>query len=489
MSAFTQVEQGRSAQSAARLLGLVLASVIALVALLTVGSPSAQAAFVANPGSFDSSFAGGYLKVSTFDPFEVGEEGELGDITLNGGTMNANGTYVVPKQNVIFPDLDLEAIDVGGIGSINPVVKIAASSDVTGIIDPETGEMTLNLDLTINIRGVSPGITFGGNGNCYIGSPSNPVKLRATTSNSGGIPYNPGTGRGRVSDNTFIVPKASGCGTIALIVNVNDQLNSQLGLNDQVAGSNQAELELETHPAFFTRAGLNLTTKPANATNQKNANFAFTSDVSAGLDFECRLDTGAWTPCNSKTASYTNLNDGSHTFQARALIGGSVLESVSHTWSIDTVQPVYTVSGAPTGLVNTRNANITFTVNKTMPAGSARCSLDGAAATPCTSPQNLTGLADGNHTFTVSGTDSVGNSGSTTRNWTVDATKPTVDITSGPIGVSSTAEVNFTFTAVDNMTANPAAQCQVRNLKDNSIVQAWTNCSSPYIQVRPTGRW
>jgi hypothetical protein len=55
------------------------------------------------------------------------------------------------------------------------------------------------------------------------------------------------------------------------------------------------------------------------------------------------------------------------------------------------------------------------------------CSLDGATATTCASPQDLTGLTDGPHTFSVRAVDTAGNvSDPATFGWGVDATAPVV---------------------------------------------------------------
>ena len=69
--------------------------------------------------------------------------------------------------------------------------------------------------------------------------------------------------------------------------------------------------------------------------NNNDPSFEFSSDVFTAT-FECRLDGGAWTACASRQ-SYTDLADGSHTFEVRAVSppGNPDTTPASHTWTID----------------------------------------------------------------------------------------------------------------------------------------------------------
>jgi len=109
--------------------------------------------------------------------------------------------------------------------------------------------------------------------------------------------------------------------------------------------------------------------------------------------------------------------------------------------------PDTTITGGPSGTVNTTSASFTFT--STVSGSTFACSLDGAAATACTSPASYTGLADGAHTFTVAATaNGLTDSTPASRGWTVDTTPPTVTGTSptdGAIDVGTTTVVTATF--------------------------------------------
>jgi hypothetical protein len=141
---------------------------------------------------------------------------------------------------------------------------------------------------------------------------------------------------------------------------------------------------------------------------------------------------------------------------------------------VDVTPPETTITSAPPAVDNSTSADLQFEADE--PA-TFECSLDGAAATSCTSPFTATPLADGPHTFSVTATDLADNADPTpaTHAWTVDSSTPDTTIITGPGGtsgnaVSSTTAV-FTFSSPD---AGPGAtfQCSLDGA-------GFTACSSP----------
>jgi peptidase M23-like protein len=84
-----------------------------------------------------------------------------------------------------------------------------------------------------------------------------------------------------------------------------------------------------------------------------------------------------------------------------------------------------TITSGPEGKVASGDATFTFTANQ--PA-SFRCSLDSAPLATCSSPVSYTGLADGDHSFTVQANNrdaaGVPYTDDDTRRWTIDRSTP-----------------------------------------------------------------
>jgi alpha-tubulin suppressor-like RCC1 family protein len=184
---------------------------------------------------------------------------------------------------------------------------------------------------------------------------------------------------------------------------------------------------------------------PSNPSNSSSALFAFHS-TDASATFTCSIDGGAPVPCSSP-ASYSGLTDGPHTFTVTATDPAGNAASASFTWTVDTTGPDVFIDSHPSDPSSTASA--TFTFHTTEPTATLTCSLDGAPATPCSSPQSYGGLADGPHTFTVTATDSAGNSSSASFTWTVDTAGPGVVIDSHPSDPSTSSSATFTFHSTD----------------------------------------
>jgi len=213
-------------------------------------------------------------------------------------------------------------------------------------------------------------------------------------------------------------------------------------------------------------------TAPPHADNSTSAMFEFTSDED-NVTFECALDGGAFAECTSGQ-TFQPITDGAHSFSARAIdrAGNADATPAVYAWNVDTSTPDTKIVTGPAGAVADTNA--TFTFNSPDAGGGATfdCNLDGTGFLPCTSPHNLTLLAEGAHTFRVRVRDLVGNLDPTpaVRAWTVDLTAPDTTITGGPSGTVAIASASFTFTSSE---PNSSFKCNLDNA-------GFAPCTSPF---------
>jgi hypothetical protein len=194
-----------------------------------------------------------------------------------------------------------------------------------------------------------------------------------------------------------------------------------------------------------------ITDGPSGATASSVASFEFESnDATAG--FECRLDgTGDWEECSSPQL-YADVSDGSHTFEVRAADSAGNVDASpdSRTWTVDTTAPETTIVTSPQNPTALTSAGFTFT-SPDDPNATFECNLDGAGWQGCNSPQNLTNLAPGQHTFKVRATDALNNTDQTPahRTWTIDTTAPVATIDSGPQNPTASGNGTFQFSSDD----------------------------------------
>lgn len=206
-----------------------------------------------------------------------------------------------------------------------------------------------------------------------------------------------------------------------------------------------------------------------------NAYFALSHELqdTGALDgLFCSFDGGTRSRCDHNY-SVEGLADGSHTFSAVARdIAGNVSDPTVITWDVQRGAPVTAIDFGPNGATRQTGASFQFSSSK---PGTFECRLDDGDWEACESPLNLTGLADGSHTFRVRAVSSVAPVGvkdptPASRTWTVDTVAPDVAIDSAPEGqvVSYNGDVTFHSTDPD-----AGFQCKVGS-------GLYDDCSSPW---------
>ncbi|MCC6622161.1 MAG: HYR domain-containing protein [Deltaproteobacteria bacterium] len=169
--------------------------------------------------------------------------------------------------------------------------------------------------------------------------------------------------------------------------------------------------------------------------------------------FECRVDGGAWVPCNGGTFTSATLVDGPHQFAVRS-VDGAIADPTpaTYTFVVDTTPPDTLVIAGPADPSQNPDAHFVFgadeapvTFECALVMGTGEPAEDDWA--PCDQDETFADLEDGTYTLYVSATDEVGNTDPTPaeHTWTIDTSFPETEITSGPVLVGTDDGATFTF--------------------------------------------
>lgn len=134
--------------------------------------------------------------------------------------------------------------------------------------------------------------------------------------------------------------------------------------------------------------------------------------------------------------------------------------------------PDTTITGGPAD-ASTTGPSTSFSFTATDAGAGFECKLDAEPAfTTCTSPENLSGLSNGSHTFSVRAVNANGPDASpATRTWNVDANAPQTTIDGGPTGTVAENDATFTFSSSEPTGAT--FKCKL------DAEPTFTTCSSP----------
>jgi hypothetical protein len=182
---------------------------------------------------------------------------------------------------------------------------------------------------------------------------------------------------------------------------------------------------------------------PLDPSNQTTATFNFFANKPAS--FQCSLDGGAFASCSSPQG-YSNLADGSHTFQVKATDTAGNTSTASYPWTVDTVAPpTPTITSNPPSQTTSTSATFGFADAET--GVTLLCQLDGGGFSTCSSPKSYSGLVSGVHTFDVKASDAAGNESTlASYTWTVGATAiPAPTFSATPPDPSTLTSASFSF--------------------------------------------
>jgi hypothetical protein len=174
--------------------------------------------------------------------------------------------------------------------------------------------------------------------------------------------------------------------------------------------------------------------------------FDFTSGE-PGTSFECRIDEGAYAPCEGPLRTAT-LADGPHSFDVFAVddAGNRDRSPASRSFVVDTREPATAIDG-PSGPV--RQSRPAFTMSSDEAGSTFQCRVDDGSWSACSSPFAAGPLPDGAHTVAIRAVDAAGNADPSPpeRAIVVDTQPPDTSITGGPPSMSSDSTPTFSFVA------------------------------------------
>ena len=134
------------------------------------------------------------------------------------------------------------------------------------------------------------------------------------------------------------------------------------------------------------------------------------SSPDAGAVFECKVDNAAFSSCSSPKALLA-LAEGSHTFAVRAKDSAGNVDSTpaSRTFTVDTTPPETAFTSGPDQGSTIFSASPSFGFSSPDGGVGFECKLDADPYENCSSPKQISSLADGQHTFSVRAVDAAGN--------------------------------------------------------------------------------
>ncbi len=210
-----------------------------------------------------------------------------------------------------------------------------------------------------------------------------------------------------------------------------------------------------------------ITSHPADPSNDWPSIFEFNCNK-PGCTYECRLDSGGWSGCDSPYNWY--VGDGFHLFEVRAYDQNSIVDSTpaAYSWQRDSIGPTTSIDSQPANPSADPSPEFTFSCNESY--CDYQCRVDGSGYYPCSSPEEVLGLGEGGHWFYVRAFDLAGNPGTEPGyNWYIDLSGPETYLNSYPPDPSSSADASFSFSCSEG---GCSYECQL----DSS---GWASCSSP----------
>jgi hypothetical protein len=423
--------RGEASGGAASRLRIALLSVIAV---FLFAAPSAQATFhlikvrEVHPGQSDDSyvelqmFAGGQSMLGGHSLTLYGPSGSL----VHTSTFSGSIAHSANQQTVLVGDTAVQS---------------------TFGVAPDL------LDAGLSIPAAAGAACWNAGGipaDCVAwGNFSGQAALQTATGTSVGAPASPG---GIAAGKAIRRKISPGCPTL---------LEEADDTNDSAADFEEASPAPRNDSSAITEAvcagapNTVIDDRPALSSGSTSAEFTY--EAPTATSYECRLDAEAFASCPAGSPqNYTDLADGSHTFQVRGVnASGPDPTPASYTWTVDTVAPAASITSHPLDPSPGKTAAFRYSSNEVGSKFECRLSPLEASFSACnTQPKTYADLADGAYEFEVRAIDAAGNVQSTATDfgWTVDnsladTTPPDTSIATKPSDPGNSSTVAFTYTS------------------------------------------
>jgi hypothetical protein len=146
------------------------------------------------------------------------------------------------------------------------------------------------------------------------------------------------------------------------------------------------------------------------------------------VTFECHLDAAPVGLCQSPR-DFAGLADGNHLFEVRGVDRAQNRSNfVGRFWSVNNSRPSVLIASPVNGSITKGQGSIEFSGSEL--GMTFACSLDGAPASPCTSPVPYAFTTDEQHQFVVTGSGHGMAGDPVSVTWDADGVVPVVTITS-----------------------------------------------------------
>jgi hypothetical protein len=334
-------------------LPVLLAMAGALLAFMVMGATTAKA----EPVGYE--FDGGVINLG-------GEEGtwgtlidpSIGDPPASiAAEVAADGTLTAAAEDFVFPPKRIEGLETGN--STLPVVDanilITAEGPLVGDFDFATGESNVSIPADVLITVYSAGSPAAA-ARCRVdGFPLN----LSTELNQLNDPGDPTADPPRPSNDYDSSPFAPPSGDGAMIATWNGLPASEVvsgalativcpALDDMLGGpggtwmDGEAGSDIEPDGPTAPTLAPKITGTPASSTESTTAEFKFEVDENEPANvtgFVCKLDAGAFEPCDSGTKTYSGLAVGAHRFEVKSTNSGGEGPATTYDWNITKVAP------------------------------------------------------------------------------------------------------------------------------------------------------